>query len=373
MSMPKINRTVRVGVVVGILFFCWYMRDIFFRNWRFHLFSMDDWEFVWREFKAGWTISSAYEWAWLVTVVLMGPIFLLLWWASVHVSRRQSAMTVYRRLKQLIFGKPKAKDILRKKVKLKGKASHKKVRPQPMVPGGGRPSVKQTGRTMDAKQELPTDAQTVQSAAAGATYQMSASSVPQQAESPKQENLPDEDIRNIRLEDIQIPEKIRLEEDLPAIFREGGYRVIQDAVFNGQTISYIGVADDKIVLALTDSEKGDWLADEEFFNGEEPLWFSETSSRISPVYALLTVMKNFGKKLTQAGLKQTVIPILIEKEGTVINAGDMLEVWKQIGVIVCRTDLGGPEELKPFGQELPKADQPTSDETVVSVQNLLGK
>ena len=372
--MPKINRTVRVGLVVGIAFFCWYMRDILFRNWRFRLFSIDDWEFVWREFKAGWTISTAYEWAWLITIVLMIPIFLVLWWASVKVSWRQSFMTVYRRVKQLIFGKPNAKDIVRKKVKLKGKASHKKVRPQPMIPGGGRPSVKQTGRTMDAKQELPAESKTVQTASTPEPmYQMSASSAPAGETAPKQEEFLNDDVRNIRLEDIQIPERIRLEEDLPAIFREDGYRVIRDAVFDGKNISYIGVAADKIVLALTDMEKGDWLADEEFFNGEEPLWFSETSSRISPVYVLLTLMKSFGKKLTEAGLKQTVVPILIEKEGTIINAGDMLEVWKQMGVIVCRTDLGGPEELKPFGQALPKVDEPSSDETVAGVQNLLGK
>lgn len=376
--MPKINRTIRVGFVVGLLFFCWYMRDVLFHNWRFRLFSANDWEFVWREFKAGWTISTAYEWAWLVTVILMIPLFLLLWWGSVKISWRKSFMTVFgaivRWFRRLIYGKPNAQDIVRKKIKLKGKASHKKVRPQPMIPGGGRPSIKKTGRTMDAKQELPAEAQTVQSANPSAPmYQMSASSAGNEETAQKQEDFLNEDVRNIRLEDIKMPEKIRLEEDLPAIFRDNGYQVIQDAVFDGKTVPYIGVSGDRIVLALTDTDKGDWLADEEFFNGEEPLWFSETSSRISPVYVLLTLMKNFGKKLTDAGLTQTVMPILIEKEGTVINAGDMLEIWKQAGVIVCRTDLGGPEELQPFGQALPKAEQPATDAAVIGVQNLLGK
>ena len=373
--MRQINRTIRVGITVGILFFCWYLREVFARNWRFRLFSSDHWEYVWREFKEGWTISTSYEWAWLLTVVLMVPIFLILWWMSVQISWRHSCMIIINQIKAWIFGKPKAKDLIKKKIKLKGQASHKTVRPQPMIPGGGRPSVKKTGRTMDAKQEesAASEAQGTGSSpqpAAAPAFGLSVQSQPVQMDNPV---FVDEDISNVKLEDIQLPEKIRLEEDLIALLSAANYQVIENAVFDQKTLNYVGISQDSIILALTDTEKGDWLADEEFFNGEEPLWFSETSSRTSPVYTLLTVAKNFAKKLEEKGLKQTVFPILIEKDGTIINAVDMAEIWKKMGVVVCRTDLGGPEELPPFGQALPLATDRGSSDLVTVVQGLFGK
>ena len=86
--MKKLGRTIRVGLVVGILFFGWYLRDIYARNWRFHLFSANSWSHVWKEFKAGWVISTPYEWSWLLTVLLMLPVFFILWWVSCKISWR---------------------------------------------------------------------------------------------------------------------------------------------------------------------------------------------------------------------------------------------------------------------------------------------
>jgi len=135
-------------------------------------------------------------------------------------------------------------------------------------------------------------------------------------------------------------------------------------------LAYVGISADKVLLCLTDTDKGDWLADEEFFNGEEPLWFSETAHRTSPVYRLLTEAKTFAKKLSDKGLTQTVTPLLVEKEGTIINAGDMVETWKKMAVIVCRTDLGGPEELPSFATALPPAANRGTEADLNSVRDL---
>jgi len=109
---------------------------------------------------------------------------------------------------------------------------------------------------------------------------------------------------------------------------------------------------------------------DEFFNDEEPLWFSESSHRISPVYQLRTEAGALAQKLKSAGLTQEVVPVLIEKNGTIINAADMGETWKRQGVVVCRTDLGGPEELPSFEQALPKATDKGDTALLETVRDL---
>ena len=198
-------------------------------------------------------------------------------------------------------------------------------------------------------------------------------SVPQEPVSEPAEQKPiflDEETSNMSLDEIKLPERIRLEEDLVAILSGANYQVILDAVIGKLPIQYVGISSEKIVLCLVDNEKGDWLADEEFFNEEEPLWFSETAHRTSPVYRLLTEAKLFAKKLSDKGLAQTVVPILVEKEGSIINANDMMETWKKMAVVVCRTDLGGPEELPAFGAALPAAENRGTEADLNAVREL---
>ena len=265
-------------------------------------------------------------------------------------------MTVFRKIKS-IFVKPDEKKIIQKKIKIKSKASHKKVRPKPIATIG-RPAMKQTGRTMDAEKSNPMPAF------------MQPEPSPQQTAEQAQPAFLDENIENIPLNDIQLPERMRLEEDLVAILSGANYQVVKDVEIGKVPLGFVGVSADKVVLCLMDLEKGDWLADEEFFNEEEPLWFSETAHRTSPIYRLLTGAKMFAKKMTDKGFAQTVVPILVEKEGTIINANDMMETWKKMNVVVCRTDLGGPEELPSFAAALPVAENRGTEADLNAVRDL---
>ena len=358
--MKRIGRTIRVGLTVGIIFFVWYMRAFYDQNWAFKLFSAKHWAYVWNEFKSGWVIKATSDWVFVLTAILMIPVFIVLWWVSVKISWRKSFMLVFRKIKS-IFIKPDPKKIIRKKIKIKSKASHKKVRPQP-INAVGRPSAKRTGRTMDADKisESPTP-----------TFLQTTPSSETVAEQEEQKPIfLDEATSNMSLDEIKLPERIRLEEDLVAILSGANYQVILDAVIGKLPIQYVGISSEKIVLCMTDNEKGDWLADEEFFNEEEPLWFSETSHRISPVYQLLTEAKTFAKKMADKGLKQEVVPILVEKEGTIINASDMMETWKRMSVLVCRTDLGGPDELPSFATALPTVTDKGTEADLNQVRDL---
>ncbi len=354
--MAKIRRTLGVGFVVGLLFFGVYMRYFYKYNWRFNLFSFNDWGHIWTEFKSGWVISATSDWIFVWTLVLMIPLFVLFWWLTCKVRWRKSIKTAYHKTKTKLV-KQSPKKVIKKKIKISDKKPHHQKRPQP-INSIGRPEAKISGKTMDA----PKDAYVGQSATVPTGYY---------TQQPTPVDVLDEETSNIALDDIQLPERVRLEEDMVSLLSQANYQVIKDVDMGGISLAYIGISADKVILCLEDTEKGEWLADEEFFNGEEPLWFSESSHRISPVYRLTEVSKNLKQKLSEKGFIQEVIPLFVEKEGTIINAIDMQDTWNKQGVIVCRTDLGGPEELPSFAVALPPASDKGSSDDFNAIRDLL--
>lgn len=79
------------------------------------------------------------------------------------------------------------------------------------------------------------------------------------------------------------------------------------------------------------------LADEEQFNGDDPLYFNEITYRVSPVFELLRC-----KKLLEPLAKiqqRTILPVLLTGS-RIINVEDMIEVWEKLGVIVHSEQRG---------------------------------
>ena len=146
------------------------------------------------------------------------------------------------------------------------------------------------------------------------------------------------------------------------IIRQKGYEIINRISVKNTTIDYIAVSADRICLCLLDRETGDWLADEERFNDEEPLWFSESSHRISPVRKVALAQEAISQKLETAGLNFSIIPFVIIQTGNIINAEDMFEIWESLQVNVTRIDRGTPKEIRLFARALPEAEKPISQD-----------
>lgn len=80
---------------------------------------------------------------------------------------------------------------------------------------------------------------------------------------------------------------------------------------------------------------GDWLSDEDSFAGDPPLWFSESSHRVSPVHQAIRCRDFFSKELPN--IKIASIVVLPEK-CVIINDEDMLGCWREkCGTAVVRT------------------------------------
>ena len=155
------------------------------------------------------------------------------------------------------------------------------------------------------------------------------------------------------------------------IIKQKGYQVITSATIKNNFVDFIGVADGQICICLVDKEAGDWLADEERFNDEEPLWFSENSHRISPVRCADIVQNYLTEKLKENGIDYAISTYVIVQYGNIINAEDMFETWQNMHINVTRIDRGMPRELRLFAKALEDADKSIDIERFEKIKKIV--
>lgn len=150
-----------------------------------------------------------------------------------------------------------------------------------------------------------------------------------------------------------------------------GFDIISGISVGNTLIDYIGVTESEIYLCLVDKETGDWLADEELFNGEEPLWFSENSHRISPVRNLDVARNKIKDKLESEGFEQSIKAFVVVQMANIINADDMFDIWNDLDVNVTRINRGSPKEIPLFSKTLGEAENSISSKDMDKLRKIL--
>lgn len=150
-----------------------------------------------------------------------------------------------------------------------------------------------------------------------------------------------------------------------------GYDVLTNIGIRDTLIDFVGVSENEICFCLVDKEAGDWLADEEMFNGEEPLWFSENSHRISPVCKLNSVRKIIEEKLDDEGFEQQLNFYVVVQMANIINADDMFEIWNNMKINVTRINRGAPKEIKLFSKQLTEVEDKLPKKSLDKLRNVL--
>jgi hypothetical protein len=153
--------------------------------------------------------------------------------------------------------------------------------------------------------------------------------------------------------------------------KQKGYDVIKGITVQGTIIDFVGVCESDICLCMVDRESGDWLADEELFNGEEPLWFSENSHRISPVRKLSIARDILVDKLEDEGFEQKINSYVVIQMANIINADDMFEVWNGINIDVTRINRGAPKEIPLFSKSLHEVEETMAKQDFDKLRKLL--
>lgn len=98
----------------------------------------------------------------------------------------------------------------------------------------------------------------------------------------------------------------------------------------------------RIYLITVFADRQDWLADETCFNDEPPLWFSESSHRISPVYI---AMKMSNYLLRESGV-QTIPVVVLEDKVDILNAEEESPAWKTAEILLCYYQRKGEAPFK---------------------------
>ena len=373
--MKNWKRNLLVGFVWGVVFFLWWMAGFYARNWNFKLFSADSWSYLYNEFMGGWVISETSDWIFVLVLLLAIPVFVVGWniilkvkWRKMIGGALKKIWYALRRFWHALFGKEVV--VGKEKVKYIRKKSHKKQRPAPL-----NVSARAMERQAQQRKSAPYSEQE-QTGVVPATSSMGysgamgmTSSGGGGANNSYPSFLDDSDLENISLDDIQLPTREPLEEDVPDILIKSGYQVIANPEIGAKPVDFVAIDAQKIYVLSFDDEPGDWLADEERFNNEDPLWFSESSHRVSPIFVLNNELKQFAERLKNAGISQEVVLVLVVREGTIINAEDMQKIWDDMKIIVCRTHLGGPDELPSVAQAMPTVSASADASDIEKIRN----
>lgn len=376
MRIQNPKRTILIGFVVWLLFFGWWFRGYLFRNWRFRLFSFDSWRHLMREFRSGWYISTKSDWIFLISFILAPFVFGLLWYFAQKIK--------WRKLWKKIWNAIRWPFLANKKRQLKEQTAAYAPREPVKAPVYKPRSMPATGGRLQPTMQSTTF---LNNSTAMGNFSSEISREPVREFSnfdtfSQNRPFPEETVSSAKtfsneefakmadtpISEIEIPKMEPVKENIQELLEKAGYTLLPNSELLGQKVDFLAASDTDLLVILFDKEPGDWLADEESFNDEDPLWFSETDHRISPVFQLKTLKTQLQKKL---GEIITVRPVLIEKEGTIINAEDMMKTWNDLEVLVCRTGMGGPVELPTGTEILGEAQEKINPDTLEKIKSML--
>ena len=300
-------------------------------------------------------IDSTYRWTFVITLFLALPFWIFM--SCVLLSTNYS---------KLFTSKKKRAAALQKntKIQVKRKKSYKDVRPKPFSAVGDtmlQSMENEHTSTLEAgdysniggpaahfsHRELPNDTFTTNDTSAFPAS---------------------DDLGNITL---PMDDFTPVEENIPEIVSNSGGFVLDETKIGKDKVDFVVLSKQATYLVLLDDLLGDWLADEERFNDEDPLWFSESAHRVSPVTLLKRAQSAFSNILKEQNIALDTKLILVKTNGNIINAEDMLDIWKEMDVTVVRSGKGRPEELPVFGDVFPKNLLALDKESIEKIKNAL--
>ncbi len=155
------------------------------------------------------------------------------------------------------------------------------------------------------------------------------------------------------------------------ILMQKGYEIISSPIIKKTKLDYIAVSKNQILLCLVDKEVGEWLADEEKFNDEEPLWFSESSHRISPVRKVDVARDVLKSKLAIGDFNFEIVSYVVIQSGSIINAEDMFDIWNEMDINVTRINRGEPKEIRLFSKSIEPCEEKVDPSTFEKLKKLI--
>ena len=301
-------------------------------------------------------IDDTYRWTFVITLFLALPFWILM--SCIFLSTNYSKLFSSKKKKSAALQRPP-------KIQVKKQKSYKEVRPKPFSAVGDTmlQSLAENNHTPTLEAGNYGDMGTT---AAHFSHRELPDDVPA---TDRLSDFPaEEDVGDISL---PMDDFTPVKENIPEIIGRSGGFVLDDVKIGKDKIDFLVLSKQAAYLVSLDDQLGDWLADEERFNDEDPLWFSESAHRVSPVALLKRAQKAFSDILKEQNISLDTKLVLVKTNGNIINAEDMLDIWKEMDVTVVRSDKGRPEELPVFGDTFPKDLSAPDKESIEKITNAL--
>ena len=417
-------RIVLVGIFWSI-FFLEGIRVIMLKNWRFDIIRTDHWQYAWDLWLSGWIIDDTKEWAFVLIILTFIPLWLTGWAALSLISWEKLFVLIVlspiEMLKKLFFQPVKRIAVSTGVKKIKKKKSYKEIRPKSIRAPIDEKVYETTNTTApispaitsapiiapsvsSAKQEEPKESkfdhslfkfdedddfdfdfdafdndkktETKETSAPenqpeSHTEKSGKNKKEKKNEQQNRDNNQSSKNKNTKNTQNQTTAPRSNSNSTMDVIKQKGYEVVNGITIKNNLIDFVGIAANQICLCLIDKEPGDWLADEERFNDEEPLWFSESSHRISPVRKVDVSRQHLVEKLEAADMHFDVKAYVVEQIGNIINAEDMFEIWDDLNVNVTLIDRGTPKELKLFSKTLEESIENIDKDKLEKVKKLI--
>ena len=295
MSLKELERNVFIFTLWTFVYFS-LLRWFLISNWNFDIVAGWHWRYIaYQWWYGGWVITGVYYWIFVFTIFLSVPLWIIGYCISATVKYKKIYENLFwDKIYQRKLNKIKSDG---DNAKIKRKPSYKEVRPKPLQYVNFQVAPPKNNVT-------PGDI----------FEQASAQAIQEHTElsptfAPTTDTLTPMAPVEIDTYTEITPENIEpVSENPEEIMASANCRVLKNIKIGEEIIDYIAVSEDTVYLCMNDNEPGDWLADEERFNNEEPLWFSETSHRVSPVTTLNTPpLRPPEVRTTKAVIVQTTI------------------------------------------------------------------
>lgn len=411
-------RIVLVGIIWSILFIEG-VRVILLTNWHFDIFRSLHWQHAWNLWKSGWVIDQPKEWAFVLIIVTAIPVWATVWaalsiikWEEIFLKVLNFIKNILRNLLSNLLNEvaaptPAVTKVVKKK-------SYKEVRPRPLqapinesnstfsaerraqlsgIPYKPQPITAKPKPNIVEPKEFSHSLFELEGPDDSSDFDLFAEPLiedkPKIATEPASTSLQREEKNSYSSNQKKRKNDNRDNQRSTAnpsenksgktyhtnstfeVLKQKGYEIISGVTIKDVMVDFVGIAGHQICLCINDKEPGDWLADEERFNDEEPLWFSESSHRISPVRKIAIAQAALADKLASRDLHFDIKCYVIEQIGNIINAEDMFDIWKDLGINVTRIDRGTPKEIPLFIKKIEDAETGVDKDNLEKLKKLL--
>jgi hypothetical protein len=333
-------------------------KDFIFKNWRFNIIDIEHWKYLKSLWDKGYTFSTSKDWLFILSLLGI-PITWLLGIKFLNILKKiffSPILFIFKPifwLHKKITTKPSVIEKKKKKIKVKKSLSIQEI-PE-------KESGKDINKESSSPQIVTVDDDDDYEDEDDNNFSKSAtiSSSSKKAE-----------IKDIKVGGSQERQSVSIS-SINDLISSKGFEVIQGTSIGGINIDYLGIGAKNLVIFMLDDKGGDWLADEERFNDEDPLWFSESSHRVSPVQLLSKAKSELSKNLRKNKIEINVEGILVFIKGKIINADDMLEVWSGLKIKVARSQEGLPQSLPTLETCIPESGGAATSEQIAAVKSAL--